>query len=202
VVATYLVERRSNTAPTSTAPAPTVELTTKTILQNVRVLRVIRLQPRPPQEVPRPTPTPDPNSNTPTVAVAGPATPTPTPTLPPISETGAGFQINTLLVLAVTDQEAEVLKFTREYRAVGVGARLTGGPVIFGDALPNPNAFGDITSFAIPVVNFVLRPKPQDPTNLTDPALARESTSGVTFRVLVRDYGLPIPELVYATGTQ
>lgn len=202
VVATYMIERRSATVPSTAPGGATAELTTKTVLQNIRVLRVLRLQPTAQQQVERPTPTPNPD--TPTAAVvAGPATPTPTPTLPPLTESGSGFVVNTILVLAVTDQEAEILKFTREYRVSNTVARFTTSPVLIdGTGNTDRTFFGDIAPGGVAVVNFVLRPRPQDPSNLTDPALVRETTSGVTFRVLIRDYGLPIPELVYATGTQ
>lgn len=201
IVATYMIERRSATVPSTAAGNAGLELTTKTILQNIRVLRVLRLQPPAQQQVERPTPTPNPDTPTPAV-VAGPATPTPTPTLPPLTEAGSGFSVNTILILAVTDQEAEVLKFTREYRLSGTAARLTATNPGVGTGDTIALSFIDASATGVPVVNFVLRPRPQDPSNLTDPALVRETTSGVTFRVLIRDYGLPIPELIYATGTQ
>ncbi|HEX2911712.1 MAG TPA: RcpC/CpaB family pilus assembly protein [Chloroflexia bacterium] len=203
VVATYVVERRvpvpsGAQVQANTNPNPGLELTTKTILQNVRVLKVIRLQTRAVETSARATATPNPD--TPTAVVAAPATATPTPTLQPFQENGAGFQNNTILVLAVTDQEAEVLKFTREYRFVGTAGRLNpNNPVI---STGDTNFFDPVVSGSVAVVHFVLRAKPQDPANPVDPALARETTTGVTFRILVRDYGLPIPELVFATGTQ
>ncbi len=202
VVATYLVERKGfGQQPGTQAATPTnpgVELTTKTVLQNVRVLRVVRLQIRPVENVTRLTPTAPPNPDSPTsIAVAAP-TATPTPTLPTFLENGAGFGINTVLILGVTDQEAEVLKFTREYRLTQTIARLnTSNPIIStGDTV-----FNQALDSSTAIVHFVLRAKPQDPANPVDPALTRETTTGVTFRILVRDYGLPIPELIYTTGT-
>jgi len=132
VVATYVVERRITGQPagqvatganqTNLSANTGLELTTKTVLQNVRVLKVIHLQAPPTQVVAAPTATPNPD--TPTAVVASQPTAVPTPTLQTFLENGAGFQVNTILILGVTDQEAEVLKFTREYRAVGTAARL------------------------------------------------------------------------------
>jgi Flp pilus assembly protein CpaB len=203
VVATYVVERRVTGQPTGQVGAagaanPGLELTTKTVLQNVRVLKVVRLQAPPIEVITRPTATPNPD--TPTVVVAAPATAIPTPTLPTYQENGQGFQVNTILILGVTDQEAEVLKFTREYRFVGTAARLnTTNPVI---STGDTTYFDPAVSNSVAIVHFVLRAKPQDPANPVDPAISKEQTTGVTFRILVRDYGLPIPELVFATGTQ
>jgi Flp pilus assembly protein CpaB len=203
VVATYVVERRITGQPTGQVGAtgtanPGLELTTKTVLQNVRVLKVVHLQAPPVDLVTRPTATPNPD--TPTVVVAAPATAVPTPTLQTYLENGAGFGINTILILGVTDQEAEVLKFTREYRFVGTAARLNvTNPVI---STGDTNYFTGAGDNLVAIVHFVLRAKPQDPANPVDAAIAKEQTTGVTFRILVRDYGLPIPELVFATGTQ
>lgn len=203
VVATYILERRLTGQPPTQAGAPTVtnpgfELATKTVLQNVRVLKVVRLQTLAPPVIARATATPNPD--TPTVVVAAQATATPTPTLQPFFENGNGFRVNTILILGVTDQEAEVLKFTREYRAVGTSARLNlSNPII---STGDTSYFDPVVSGSVAIVNFVLRAKPQDPANPVDPAIVRETTTGVTFRILVRDYGLPIPELVFATGTQ
>ncbi len=205
VVATYVVERRTSVSGQATGPNtatynPGLELTTKTILQNVRVLRVVRLQVRPVETVTRLTPTAPPNPDTPTVVVAVQATPTPTPTLQPFLESGVGFAVNTVLVLGVTDQEAEVLKFTREYRLSQTAGRIgVANPVIL---VGDTQYFDATVNAGTAIVHFALRAKPQDPANPVDPALARETTTGVTFRVLVRDYGLPIPELIFATGTQ
>ncbi|MBN9389184.1 MAG: hypothetical protein J0I20_14240 [Chloroflexi bacterium] len=206
VVATYVVERRvtgqppgqvQTGDPNQSVPNTGLELTTKTVLQNVRVLKVIHLQAPPTQTIASPTATPNPD--TPTAVVAAQPTPQPTPTLQTFLENGAGFQINTILILGVTDQEAEVLKFTREYRAVGTAARLNvTNPII---STGDTSYFDPTTSNAVAIVHFVLRAKPQDPANPVDPAIAKQQTTGVTFRILVRDYGLPIPELVFATGT-
>ena len=211
VVATYIVERRSpvpagaqvaaNTTDRTVTNNPGLELTTKTVLQNVRVLKVVRLQIRTTDTFAKPTPTFGAETPSPVVAVA--ATPTPTPTLQPFEESGVGFQVNTILILGVTDQEAEVLKFTREYRLSGTSGRVnTSNPVVaVGDT--QYGAFGDLLSTGgVAVVHFVLRAKPQDPANPVDPSIQVERTTGVTFRILIRDYGLQIPELVFATGTQ
>lgn len=229
VVATFAVDRRPVNVTIGgqqyTIPIPGFEVTTKTILQNVRVLRVIKFGPAlAPVTVPRPTATPIVGDNTPSPAAAAPppGTATPLPTLPSFKETGEGFDTSTVLVLAVTDQEAEILKFTRE-------SRLSGGvgqvPAI-GNAAPNAGASSgsngtpgtgssnsavavgnfNPTNFdalrTVPIVHFLLRARPQDTSNPTDPAIAVDRTSGATFRVLVRDYGLPIPEIVYATNAQ
>lgn len=216
VVATYVVERRlTGQAPgqiqagcstdsqgiTRCPYNPGFELTTKTVLQNVRVLKVVHLQPQAPaQPVQQATPTAVPNPDTPTAVVVAAATATPTPTLQPFLESGLGFAVNTVLILGVTDQEAEVLKFTREYRLVGTAARLnTTNPVI---GLGDTDYFSSGANVGTAIVHFVLRAKPQDPANPVDPAIARETTTGVTFRILVRDYALPIPELVFATNAQ
>lgn len=199
VIATYYLERRNN-EPDGTGVTAGYELSTKTILQNVRVLKVVRLQARPP-EVVQSTATPAAGAaDTPSPVAVAPSTPTPTPTLPVFLESGTGFTVNTILILGVTDQEAEVLKFTREYRTLG-GARLTNP---FNNEAPPPIPLvpglpSNLSDTSI--VHFVLRPKPQDPANPIDPAVARQATTGVTFRVLVRDYGLPIPELIFVTGT-
>lgn len=207
VVATYVVERRITGQPAgqvatgnqqNLSPNTGLELTTKTVLQNVRVLKVIHLQAPPSQIIAAPTATPNPD--TPTAVVAAQPTAVPTPTLQTFLENGAGFQVNTILILGVTDQEAEVLKFTREYRAVGTAARLNiTNPVI---STGDTSYFDPATSGSVAIVHFVLRAKPQDPANPVDPSIAKQQTTGVTFRILVRDYGLPIPELVFATGTQ
>jgi Flp pilus assembly protein CpaB len=208
VVATYVVERRITGQPagqvatggdqTKLSANTGLELTTKTVLQNVRVLKVIHLQAPPAQVIAAPTATPNPD--TPTAVVASQPTAIPTPTLQTFLENGAGFQVNTILILGVTDQEAEVLKFTREYRAVGTAARLNvTNPVI---STGDTSYFDPTTSGSVAIVHFVLRAKPQDPANPVDPSIAKQQTTGVTFRILVRDYGLPIPELVFATGTQ
>ncbi len=215
IVATYVVERRIN-APvgaqaTNTTNGiviqaqtnPGLELTTKTILQNVRVLKVVRLQTRTVDVAARATATPNPD--TPTAVVAVQSTPTPTPTLQALFESGAGFEVNTVLILGVTDQEAEVLKFTREYRISGTAGRLSANNPSVGVTDTSLTSFLDSNVAAprgIPVVHFALRAKPQDPANPVDAALSRETTSGVTFRILVRDYGLPIPELIFVSGTQ
>ena len=209
VVATYVVERRVSVpvgnqvegGGSTAANNPGVELTTKTVLQNVRVLKVIHLQVPAPIAAPA-VATSTAGADTPTAVVAAPPTATPTPTLPPLAESGSGFDVNTILILGVTDQEAEVLKFTREYRLTGTIARINpSNPVIaIGDTtLAN---FGDAAPGGVSVVHFVLRPKPQDPANPVDPALQVERTTGVTFRILIRDYGLQIPELIFATSTQ
>ncbi len=203
VVATYVVERRVTGQPSGQvaatgSPNPGLELTTKTVLQNVRVLKVVRLQSAPIEQITLPTATPNPD--TPTVVVASQPTVIPTPTLKNYLENGLGFQVNTILILGVTDQEAEVLKFTREYRFVGAAARLNAtNPVI---SVGDTNYFSGSGDNLVAIVHFVLRAKPQDPANPVDAAIAKQLTTGVTFRILVRDYGLPIPELVFATGTQ
>jgi len=221
VVATYIFERKGDQdnvsavvvssgtpgASSVSLQRPVVlELSTKTILQNVRVLRVIRFgAPLTPFRVEKPTPTATVPSGdaaqqpaTTTGVAIGPGTPTPLPTLPPYEESGRQFGTTQILVLAVTDQEAEVLKFTREVRTtLGVSA-LVG----VNGALPKlqPEFSADRTVLAqIPVVHFTLRARPQDTANPQDPAVTIDKTSGVTFRTLVRDYGLPIPEAVFAT---
>ncbi len=211
VVATYIVERRSpvpagsqvaaNTTDKTVTNNPGLELTTKTVLQNVRVLKVIRLQVRSSETIAKPTATSGPDTPTAVVAVA--PTASPTPTLQPFAESGVGFQVNTILILGVTDQEAEVLKFTREYRLSGTSGRVnSSNPVVAtGDTQFGP--FGDLLSVGgVAVVHFILRAKPQDPANPVDPATQVERTTGVTFRILIRDYGLQIPELVFASNTQ
>lgn len=227
VVATFAVERRpvnvTINGQTFTVPIPGFEVTTKTILQNVRVLRVLKFGPAlAPVTAPRPTSTPAGTGETPTAVAAAPppGTATPLPTVPPYKETGEGFDTSTILVLAVTDQEAEILKFTRESRLTQSVAQVpalvnasnqptaqtgnqsnvqtgTGGVVSSGNTTTN---FGALSN--VPIVHFLLRARPQDNGNLQDPALTVERTSGATFRVLVRDYGLPIPEIVYATNAQ
>ncbi len=230
VVATFAVDRRPVNVTIGgqqyTVPIPGFEVTTKTILQNVRVLKVVKFGPSlEPVSIPRPT-TPPPGetpTGVPAAAVAGTATPL--PTLPPFRETGEGAEINTVLVLALTDQEAEILKFTRESRLTGGVASVpaltnpaasaaqpgtTPGSSAAGASNPNqPQLVGGTTSSAnfsaltnVPIIHFLLRARPQDTSNPQDPAIAFDRTSGATFRVLVRDYGLPIPEIVYATNAQ
>jgi len=205
VVATYVVERRltgqpPNQVAANTRDNPGLELTTKTVLQNVRVLKVVHLQPQQAPQSTQLTATPVPNPDTPTAVVVAAATVTPTPTLQPFTENGAGFAINTILILGVTDQEAEVLKFTREYRLAQTAARVNTSNVVIG--VGDTNYFDPTLNAGTAIVHFVLRAKPQDPANPVDPAITRETTTGVTFRILVRDYALPIPELVFATGVQ
>ncbi len=227
VVATYIFERKgdqdnvsavvsgggsNNGTPGSGQSSVTLqrsvvlELSTKTILQNVRVLRVIRFGPPiTPFRVEKPTPTATVPSGdtggqpaTTTGVAVGPGTPTPLPTLPPYEESGRQFGTTQILVLAVTDQEAEVLKFTREVRTTLAVSSLVG----VNGAKPSlqPEFSADRTILAqIPVVHFTLRSRPQDTANPQDPAVTIDKTSGVTFRTLVRDYGLPIPEAVFAT---
>lgn len=223
VVATYVFERRDTNPP----PAGSVvqnniilELTTKTILQNVRVLKVIRLEKGlQPITVPRPTPTaPPPPEGQPAqstpVVVAGVGTPTPIPTLPSFQESGVGFTNNIILVLAVTDQEAEVLKYTREVRyalSASIQSNSQRVQVITNQNGQTQSAAVGTTSGEIgstnptdrfkdvPVIHFTLRGRPVDTTNPQDPALTLDRTSGVTYRTLVRDYGVPIPVIVFAT---
>jgi Flp pilus assembly protein CpaB len=229
VVATYVFERRdTSAAPSGVSTVQNsviLELTTKTILQNVRVLKVIRLEKGLQQiTVPRPTDTPiPPGEGTPlaTGAIAPPpGTPTPVPTLPPFSESGVGFPNNIVLVLAVTDQEAEVLKFTREARYARSASiqsniqRLIVNPTVAaggGDAFQQTNQQGEAGStdpnaatgiLQVPVIHFTLRGRPVDTTNPQDPAVVLDRTSGVTYRTLVRDYGVPIPVIVFATQNQ
>ncbi len=221
VVATFAVERRpvnvTINGQTFTVPIPGFEVTTKTILQNVRVLRVIKFGPAlAPVTVPRPTNTPAGLSETPTAVAAAPppGTATPLPTVPPFKETGEGFDTSTILVLAVTDQEAEILKFTRESRLTQAVAQV---PALVNSAAIPQGTTGagqqagvtgnfSAANFAaltnVPIVHFLLRARPQDTSNPSDPAITVDRTSGATFRVLVRDYGLPIPEIVYATNAQ
>lgn len=236
VVATFAVERRPVNVTIAgqqfTVPIPGFEVTTKTILQNVRVLRVIKFGPAlAPITVPRPTPTPVVGENTPSPAAAAPppGTPTPLPTLPAFKETGEGFDTSIVLVLAVTDQEAEILKFTRESRltqgvgsvptlvnaaaqnaALGSASGTTPGAGSTGTGTGNNSLSVSGSSQSanlaglnnVPIVHFLLRARPQDTSNPQDPAISVDRTSGATFRVLVRDYGLPIPEIVYATNAQ
>jgi Flp pilus assembly protein CpaB len=227
VVATYIFERKGDennafssqtdqtnanaqqsqqNSVTSVQRPVILELSTKTVLQNVRVLKVIRFGP--PVEPYRAgalksTPTPgavalDQAPSATTVAV-GPGTPTPVPTVPPYEENGKQFPTSQILVLAVTDQEAEVLKFTREARvalSVSVLAGVNGAnPQINAQVSADRSAL-----LGVPVVHFTLRARPVDTSNPQDPALTIDKTSGVTYRTLVRDYGLPIPEAVFATS--
>ncbi|MEI6042942.1 MAG: RcpC/CpaB family pilus assembly protein [Chloroflexota bacterium] len=219
VVATFAVERRpvnvTVNGQTTTIQISGFEVTTKTILQNVRVLKVIKFGlGLAPVTVPRPTSTPGPvvgDTPTPVAVAPPPGTATPLPTVPPFKETGEGFDNSIILVLAVTDQEAEILKFTRESRltqsvaqvpslanAVAAQSQTTALSVA-SDTSKSAN-FAALTT--VPIVHFLLRARPQDTTNPQDPAITLDRTSGATFRVLVRDYGLPIPEVVYATNTQ
>ncbi|MEI7554417.1 Flp pilus assembly protein CpaB [Candidatus Chlorohelix sp.] len=228
VIATYVFERKGdeNNAVTNTSYSENnqgnqtnaqlnqtssrpiiLEISTKTVLQNVRILKVIRFGP--PLEpyrgdAIRSTPTagmgidqgPAPQ---PTSIAVGPGTPTPMPTAPPYEESGRQFGTTMILVLAVTDQEAEVLKFTREARvalSTSVLAGINGAkPEIQAQVSADRNILA-----TIPVVHFTLRSRPQDPTNPQDPSITIDKTSGVTYRTLVRDYGLPIPEAVFATN--
>ncbi len=219
VVATFAVDRRPVNVTVNgqqfSVPVPGFEVTTKTILQNIRVLKVIKFGPAlAPIIVPRATNTP--SGETPTAAAPPPppGTATPLPTLPPFKETGEGFDTSIILVLAVTDQEAEILKFTRESRLTqGVGsvpsignASASGSPGAGGNQVPvavgNTSSANFAALTSVPIVHFLLRARPQNTTDPADPAIAVYRTSGATFRVLVRDYGLPIPEIVYATNAQ
>jgi Flp pilus assembly protein CpaB len=167
------------------------EATTKTLLQNVRVLKVIPLQlDRTAFDVPHrplPTPTIDTSALTP-VVVSG--TPIPTPTLQGFTEMGAFFPITTVLVLAVSDQEAEVLKFARESSVVTCSS--SGG---------NGSGSAGVAG-CLPVVHFTLRARPIDPTKPDDTNISQDVSRGITLRALVRDYGVPIPDLVFATQAQ
>lgn len=227
VVATYIFERKGdqdnavtdtnvqgtgnanqfNFTGNQTTTRPVIlELSTKTVLQNVRVLKVIRFgAPVEPYRAGALKSTPTPGAvaldqqPSATTIVVGPGTPTPVPTLPPYEENGRQFPTSQILVLAVTDQEAEVLKFTREARvalSVSVLAGVAGAkPEIQASVSADRSAL-----LGIPVVHFTLRARPVDTTNPQDPALTIDKTSGVTYRTLVRDYGLPIPEAVFATS--
>jgi Flp pilus assembly protein CpaB len=228
VIATYVFERKGDennvygsVSFTDTTPGsgsannnlqrPVIlELSTKTILQNVRVLKVIRFgAPVQPYrgEALRSTATPggvgDGGNPQPgqTPAPVGPGTPTPVPTLPPYEESGRQFPTSLILVLAVTDQEAEVLKFTREARVALSASILAGASGARPEIQSNVSADRNILA-SIPVVHFTLRSRPVDPTNPQDPAITIDKTSGVTYRTLVRDYGLPIPEAVFASNLQ
>ncbi len=223
VIATYIFERKDDlTGQTAdqvvtaasgngstivrgaTTRSTVLELSTKTVLQNIRVLRVIRFGPpiapfR--EQVPTPTVNPgnlDVGGTTPTVVAAGPGTPTPVPTIPPYEESGRQFATTQILVLAVTDQEAEILKFTREAR-VALSASILSVAQSQPNVLTSASADRNILA-TIPVVHFTLRSRPQDAANPQDPAITIDKTSGVTYRTLVRDYGLPIPEVVFATN--
>ncbi len=205
VVATFYFPTRPVSIPgPGGTPVPVrgagVEPTTKTLLQNVRVLKVIQLQldtnPFYVRSRPLPTPTVDVAAQT-AIVVAG--TPIPTPTLLPFSEAGSGFPVTTVLILAVDDQQAELLKFTRESKFAtqncAFGA-VTGG----GD-----NGSGSAIAGAVvctPTVHFLLRAKPLEPSNPQDANVAVDPSRGVTYRALVRDYGVTIPDLVFATQAQ
>jgi Flp pilus assembly protein CpaB len=191
VVATFYLTLRPVSVPgPNGTPIPLAaaraEATTKTLLQNVRVLKVIPLQlDHTPFDVPHrplPTPTIDTSALTP-VVVSG--TPIPTPTLQTFNEAGGFFPVTTVLVLAVSDQEAEVLKYARE-SAIANGITCSGAA----------------TTSCQPVVHFTLRAKPIDPTKPDDSNIAQDVSRGVTLRALVRDYGVPIPDLVFATQAQ
>jgi Flp pilus assembly protein CpaB len=226
VIATYVFERKgdennavagSNAAAvaggtpasgsSSTTRPVVLEISTKTVLQNVRVLKVIRFGP--PLEpfrgdAIRSTPTPGIGLDQgpapqPTPIAVGPGTPTPMPTVPPYEESGRQFGTTMILVLAVTDQEAEVLKFTREARVALSASVFAGISGARPDVQTQVSADRSILA-TIPVIHFTLRSRPQDPTNPQDPSITIDKTSGVTYRTLVRDYGLPIPEAVFATN--
>ncbi|NWJ48080.1 MAG: Flp pilus assembly protein CpaB [Chloroflexi bacterium] len=226
VIATYVFERKgdennavagSNAAAaagstpasgsSSTTRPVVLEISTKTVLQNVRVLKVIRFGP--PLEpfrgdAIRSTATPGIGLDQgpapqPTSIAVGPGTPTPMPTVPPYEESGRQFGTTMILVLAVTDQEAEVLKFTREARVALSASVFAGVSGARPDVQTQVSADRNILA-TIPVIHFTLRSRPQDPTNPQDPSITIDKTSGVTYRTLVRDYGLPIPEAVFATN--
>lgn len=204
VVATFDVQLRPVSVPgPNGTPIPVsaqhTEPTTKTILQNVRVLKVIQLQvdrnafdvaPRP-----VPTPTTDLSAQTP-IVYSG--TPIPTPTLINFAEAGSNFPVTTVLVLAVDDQQAELLKFTRE---TSVCPGNTGAP-LSSSAGGATGSGGSGSSACVPPIHFVLRAKPLEPSNPQDPNITNDATRGITFRALVRDYGVPIPDLVFATQAQ
>jgi len=204
VVATFSILTRPVSIPgPGGTPVPVrgagSEPTTKTLLQNVRVLKVIQLQldsnPFSVRSRPLPTPTVDIAAQTP-IVVAGTAVPT--PTLLPFSEAGSGFPVTTVLILAVDDQQAELLKFTRETKFSTQNCTFGGGD---GGGNANGSAIsGSIT--CVPTVHFLLRAKPLDPANPQDANVAVDPSRGVTFRALVRDYGLTIPDLVFATQAQ
>jgi len=211
VLATFPVERRPTTVTINnqqvTIPIPGFEVTTKTILQNVRVLKVIKFGPAlAPVTVPRPTNTIPGDTPSAVAAAPPPGTATPLPTLPSFKESGEGFDTSIILVLAVTDQEAEILKFTRESRLSQTIGSVGGLSNINQQASTGPAPTASSSNFAalvnVPIIHFLLRARPQDTANPQDPSIAVDRTSGATFRVLVRDYGLPIPEVVFATNAQ
>jgi Flp pilus assembly protein CpaB len=196
------------------------EPTTKTLLENVRVLKVIQLRPGrnafdiPPEQLPTPTAAP---VQTTALAngspVVAPATPVPTPTIPGYAEAGAYFPVTTVFILAVDDQQAELLKFARETRVSpsncagggsGSGNGGGGGDNGNGGGSSNSGSGANIPAAdaCVPTIHFVLRAKPIEPSNPQDPNIATDPSRGITFRALVRDYGVPIPDLVFATQAQ
>jgi pilus assembly protein CpaB len=146
-----------STTPTDTRPKPqvnegedavtvepqSVQTVVKTVLQRVAVLKVVQ-----------PTPRDQPQGQAAQQAAQQQPAPNATPgTAAPAPPQGRISNAQAIIVLAVTDQEAELLRFARE----------TGG------------------------FQLLLRGRDDE---------EREETKGMTLDILVRDYGLPIPQPV------
>jgi hypothetical protein len=147
--------------------------TTKTILENVQVLRVISLRP-----------TPAPGSNTGSINGGGSAqsdnpsaSSASTSRRNASSQTAAAYAADAppqaVLILAVNDQQAEVIKFASENGTIDLALR-SSAPV------------------KDPEGNVMKGPDGKDLIGDHDP----EKTTGITTKVLVEQYGLLLPEIL------
>jgi Flp pilus assembly protein CpaB len=148
--------------------------TTKTILENVQVLRVISLQA-----------TPVPGSNTGSINGGKDSSTSDSTTSSSASSTKRSSNASTasayaadappqaVLILAVTDQQAEVIKFAIENGIIDLALRSSA--VVKG-----------------PDGNTLKGPDGKDVIGDHDP----EKTTGITTKVLVEQYGLLLPEIL------
>jgi len=142
--------------------------TTKTILQNVQVLRVISL---------RPANAPPANGSGSGAAPAEQTAAGPTTTNKSSPATTAAYATDAppqaVLIIAVTDQQAEVIKYAQENGTLDLALRSSAaqkGPD--GQTLKGPDG--------------------KDIVGDHDP----EKTTGITGKVLVEQYGLLVPEII------
>jgi Flp pilus assembly protein CpaB len=136
--------------------------TTKTLLQDIKVLRVISLRPQVPPAANGTTTTGQVNQTT---AVKG--------TGAVADAYGPEAPVQEVLILAVTDQQAEVLKFANEGGTIDLALRSSAaqkGPD--GKTLKGPDGKDIIGDHDL------------------------EKTTGITDKVLVESYGLLLPEIL------
>jgi len=141
--------------------------TTKTILQNVQVLRMISLRPNPPPPSAQGTANGQAEPTSAGASTSGRSAPA----------TTAAYAVDAppqaVIIVAVTDQQAEVIKYAQENGTVDLALRSSAaqkGPD--GQTLKGPDG--------------------KDIVGDHDP----EKTTGITGKVLVEQYGLLVPEII------